>query len=126
MNMSNFRSIFQFHKVHNLSSTVLTGFKFMVNFGCNIRANFWPPFSFQPYKAYLVSLSLKTIFYKDAITLEPLTARRTIHKTYALNACEATVIHRNDSQVIKFKLDVDHGKNRMSNGNIISRPSLGY
>ena len=60
MNCSKFNGVFQFHKVHNLSS--LIGYDFMVNFGCNIRANFWPSISLMPYQAYLVSSSLKTIF----------------------------------------------------------------
>ena len=47
MNCSKFNGVFQFHKVHNLSS--LIGYDFMVNFGCNIRANFWPSISLMPY-----------------------------------------------------------------------------
>ena len=40
MNISKFNGVFQFHKVPYLSSSVLIGYDFMVNFGCQIRANF--------------------------------------------------------------------------------------
>ena len=54
MNVSKFNVIFQFHKVKNLSSTVLIGYDFMVQFGCQITA-IWSISSFFIFENHIFS-----------------------------------------------------------------------
>ena len=114
MNVSHFKGTFPFHKVKNLSSSVLLGYDFMQKFGCQIQARLWPPISFMPYEAQLVSSSLKTIFSQGCHNVGAFNRQQNDiqnfiqMKTYALNPCDSATINPQDNQVIKFKLSMDN------------------
>ena len=114
MNISHFKGTFPFHKVRNLSSSVLLGYDFMQKFGCQIQAKLWPPISFMPYEAQLVSSSLKTIFSHGCHNVGAFNRQQDDiqnfiqMKTYALNPCDSATINPQDNQVIKFKLSLDN------------------
>ena len=114
MNTSKLNVIFKFHKVKNLSSSVLLGCNFMRRFGCQIKANLWLPISFMPYEAYLVSSSLKTIFSQGCNNIGAFNRDQRelnsfiLMKNYALNPCEPQTINPADSQIVKFKLSTDN------------------
>ena len=86
----------------------------MQKFGCQIQAKLWPPISFMPYEAQLVSSSLKTIFSHGCHNVGAFNRQQDDiqnfiqMKTYALNPCDSATINPQDNQVIKFKLSLDN------------------
>ena len=114
MNKSKLNGVFKFHKVKNLSSSVLLGYDFMTKYGCQIKASHWPPISFMPYEAYLVSSSMKTIFAQGCHNVGAFNKDQSqlnsyiLSKTYALCPCDSASVNPADSQVIKFKISTDN------------------